>query len=197
VLVVSSSWGKTSGFVQNEQANAPFLSTALFPGIYDSLPPLEPPEFAPKLPPGVKKSERAVSATTPDIIARYSENFELWENEVATTSIEYLLEFYAEKYDLSSSTIPVLKTIIQLESNGEMTATNELSGACGLAQFLESTWEETWKRRGISSPPDCKNPIFNIDAFVWLYKEDGIKHWCADKKMVYWLDQRGIECPAP
>lgn len=63
------------------------------------------------------------------------------------------------------------------ESRWEMVQ-NKSSSAFGYCQFLTSTWKTTLNRMGIENSTELRtDPFMNVDACVWLYEHDGIRHW--------------------
>ena len=65
--------------------------------------------------------------------------------------------------------------LINAESGWRYTAKNRYSSAYGLGQFLNSTWYRTEQRMDVEL--DRYNPYDQLDAFLWLLKTDGYRHW--------------------
>jgi len=73
-----------------------------------------------------------------------------------------------------------LDRIIQCESGWNPSAQNRLSSAGGLCQFLDSTWLWTAQRMGIDLVVGLKDktePYTHLEMCVWLYEQDGVRHW--------------------
>lgn len=65
--------------------------------------------------------------------------------------------------------------IITCESTWNYRAANKTSSAFGLGQFLIGTWISTEHRMGTILYRD--NPYDQINAFLWLAREDSFSHW--------------------
>ena len=94
---------------------------------------------------------------------------------------EYLV-LLAKENNLNAS---LLSYIITLESNWNEKAINPTSKACGLAQFINATM----KHVGLTKE-ECLNGYQNLDSFVKLFREEGVRHWCSDYRMMLKINVR-------
>lgn len=79
---------------------------------------------------------------------------------------------------------PVLSLRIAFcESSYNYKAGNPNSSASGLYMFTKGTWLEAVKKRGLDWKwEDVKNPIKNLDMFLWYYEQGRLDKWNASKK---------------
>lgn len=83
----------------------------------------------------------------------------------------------AKKHGLTEEqTLEAIK-IVRCESNFEREAKNPNSTASSYAQFLKSTWRETMRRMLLPQDTSVFDENTHINAFLWLYKTDGNRHW--------------------
>lgn len=86
------------------------------------------------------------------------------------------LREYMEREAVILGVNPVLANcLITIESGWNPYAQNPISSAYGLGQFINSTWYRTEQRMGVDLDRD--DPYDQIDAFLWLLKTDGYRHW--------------------
>jgi len=91
-----------------------------------------------------------------------------------------IYEYFIEQSQYHGIDTGFVNCLIINESGWNPEAKNPSSTAYGLGQFLNSTWDSTAIR--MNRQLNRKNPYDQIDAFLWLFKEDGSGHWViADK----------------
>jgi hypothetical protein len=89
------------------------------------------------------------------------------------TPRQYLYLIAADDY----ITARKIDKIAICESDWKMVK-NSTSSAYGFCQFLTGTWRTTMLRMGIENGDLLRtDPFTNVDACVWLYEQDGIRHW--------------------
>lgn len=86
-----------------------------------------------------------------------------------------LIAFYAGKYQVSET---LALRIAFAESGFSPTARNKTSGACGVFQYLPSTWRNTPEGKAGRS---CEDPEANIEAAIRHMSVHGTDAWNASK----------------
>lgn len=82
-------------------------------------------------------------------------------------------------YLIHPETAEDVDRIVRCESGWQAGAENPTSSASGLCQFLDSTWLSTARRSGLAELDLTQktDPYVHLEMCVWLYDEDGIRHW--------------------
>lgn len=105
-----------------------------------------------------------------------------WGDEIATTSLEYLLDFYAKKWGVAGR-LPLIKKIVKCESSdknhpgGYRFADNPKSTADGYFQFINSTWQTTMLKMGLPTSTSKFHETISVEAGVYLFAKEGAGHW--------------------
>jgi hypothetical protein len=78
---------------------------------------------------------------------------------------------------------PIVKAlyIAQCESEFIHDAKSKTSSASGIFQFINGTWYGVMEQLGLPTTTPKTDPVFNIEAGLFLLDKEGDRHWAESK----------------